>query len=198
MDAMRLRVRRVATLELVGSRTARRALAVAVFVVLTTLGAYAAVPLPFTAVPVTLQTLFVILGGLVLGPALGAAAQAAYLGIGLLGAPVFFAGGSGLAHVLGPTGGYLIAYPAAAWLAGMLGPRVAAPGSAATIRAAAALFAATALILLGGAAQLSFYVGGFGRALELGVLPFLVGDGLKIVAALLVARRIRERTLGFL
>lgn len=196
MDTVMLELQRVASLELVPNRTARRILAVAVFVVLTTLGAYAAVPLPFTAVPVTLQTLFVILGGLLLGPVLGATAQAAYVALGLAGAPVFFAGGAGLAHLLGPTGGYLMAYPAAAFLAGKLGPRVEARGMAATLRAFAALFAASALILLGGAAQLSLYVHGLGSALVLGVLPFLPGDGLKIVVALLIARRLRAHTLG--
>ena len=97
---------------------ARAGLALVAFVLAITFGAQVAVPLGFTPVPVTLQTLFVILGGVVLGPRLGALAAASYVMIGAAGAPVFSNGAAGLPWLMGPTGGYLLAAPAAAFLAG--------------------------------------------------------------------------------
>ena len=113
-------VRRFATLELVPSRGARRALAVLAFAGATALGAYVSVPLPGTVVPVTMQTLFVVLSGLLLGPWLGAASQVSYLALGLSGVPVFAGGSLGLVALLSPTGGYLLAFPLGAFAAGAL------------------------------------------------------------------------------
>src|SRR5262245_34514695 len=82
------------------------------------------IPLPGTPVPLTLQPMLVILAGMWLGPRAGAASMALFLAAGAVGAPVFSPGGApGLARFLGPTGGYLLAYPAAAWLAGTLTAR---------------------------------------------------------------------------
>ncbi|HEX5726724.1 MAG TPA: biotin transporter BioY, partial [Longimicrobiaceae bacterium] len=105
------------TAEVVPSRTARRVIGVVAFAAATAFGAKVAIPLPGTPVPFTLQPLFVLLAGAVLGARLGAASQALYLAAGVAGLPVFAAGG-GAAYLLGPTGGYLLAYPLAAWLAG--------------------------------------------------------------------------------
>src|ERR1044071_1795463 len=76
-----------------------------------------AIPLPFTPVPLTLQPMLVILAGMMLGPAAGAASMALYLAAGAAGLPVFTPlGAPGIARLLGPTGGYLLAYPAAAFV----------------------------------------------------------------------------------
>ncbi|MGH7539390.1 MAG: biotin transporter BioY, partial [Gemmatimonadota bacterium] len=91
--------------------TARRVIAVLAFAALTALGARIAVPLPGTPVPFTFQVVAVLLAGVLLGPRLGAASQAAYLAAGASGLPIFAAGG-GVAYLLGPTGGYLLAFPA--------------------------------------------------------------------------------------
>ncbi len=189
-------VRRLAALEAVPNLTTRRVAAVLAFAAATALGARVAVPLPGDAVPVTLQTLFVVLSGLMLGPWLGAAAQATYLAAGLLGAPVF-ALGFGPAALIGPTGGYLLAFPAAAWLAGWVAgaPR---PGIRSLMRVALATVLGGAVILAIGASWLSIYVGGLGPAFFAGVAPFLVGDALKSVVALLAAGRVRGRVLGLL
>src|SRR5207302_8075275 len=80
-----------------------------------------AIPLPWTPVPVTLQPMLVILAGMMLGPVAGAASMLLYLAAGAAGLPVFTPiGAPGIARFVGPTGGYLIAYPAAAWVAGTL------------------------------------------------------------------------------
>ena len=81
-----------------------------------------AIPLPFTPVPITLQPLVVVLAGLMLGPVAGAASMLLYLAAGAAGLPVFAPiGAPGIARFLGPTGGYLIAYPAAAFVAAKSG-----------------------------------------------------------------------------
>ena len=94
--------------------------------VLTAAAAQISVPLPFTAVPFTLQPMVVLLGGLALGSRLGAASQVLYLAAGIAGLPVFAASGilpPGPLRLLGPTGGYLMAYPIAAFLTGYLAER---------------------------------------------------------------------------
>src|SRR3989344_8141363 len=76
------------------------------------------IPLGFTPVPITLQTLVVLLSGAMLGPYYGALAMILYVVVGALGLPVFAGGGSGIGAVLGPTGGYLISYFIAAFVIG--------------------------------------------------------------------------------
>jgi biotin transporter BioY len=96
----------------------RAVLLVVGFALLTALGAQ--VRIPIQPVPITLQTFFVLLGGLMLGPNLGALAQVLYVSLGAAGAPVFAGEGVGLAYLLGPTGGYLLGFAASAWLVGQL------------------------------------------------------------------------------
>jgi biotin transport system substrate-specific component len=181
------------------SRTARRAGAVVLFAILTALGASIAVPIPGTAVPVTMQSMFVSLSGVLLGPMLGAAAQALYLLAGALGAPVFSNGAAGAGWLMGPTGGYLLAFPIAAAVTGRLAGRVPLRWTVPTaMRLGAAILIGTAVIFAGGVAHLSLLTGDSNRAIELGVLPFITGDLLKVAATLLVALRYRPRTLGWL
>ena len=156
------------------------------FVAFTAVGAQLAVRLPFTPVPVTLQTLFVVLAGLMLGPRDGFYAMASYLAIGVLGAPVFACFGFGPAAILGPTGGYLIAFPAAALAAGSVF-RV--------LSGRAGLFAGallgSSLILAMGSLHLALVVHmPLVTAFTLGAVPFLAGELVKAaVAAVLVGRR---------
>jgi biotin transport system substrate-specific component len=197
MGEIMVRVQRLAALEVFGNRAARRVALVGLFATLTAVGAYVAVPLPFTPVPVTLQTMVVILAGVLLGPSLGAASQVTYLVAAAAGAPFFSAGAAGFAHLFGPTGGYLLAFPVAAAIAGKVAGGAAARGSLlGTVRLGAGLALGAATILVGGAAQLALLTGGLENAVRLGIVPFLLGDGLKVVGALLVASRLRTRTLG--
>ncbi len=157
------------------ARTLRQSLAVGIAVLIVAASAQAVVPVPFNPVPMTLQPLAVLAVGGLLGPASGAVALAVYLGLGMLGLPVFAAGSSGFVHVLGPTGGYLLAFPAAAAVAGH-----AADGRGGILRALLFCTLAMAVIHLGGTAHLAMLGGDPARAFRLGFVPFFSGDLLKV------------------
>lgn len=171
------------------TRTARtRALGIVVAVGALALAAQFAVPVPGTPVPITLQPLVVVLAGLLLGPADAAAAMVAYLAAGLLGLPVFAPmGAPAFARLLGPTGGYLLAYPAAAAVAGHFGARRSFVGRL------LAAEAGIAVLYAGGLAQLALLNSSLVTAALLGVAPFVALDTLKaFVAAALAGVRRRD------
>jgi biotin transport system substrate-specific component len=199
MNGILTQVRKLASLDALSSRPVRRAVAIVFFALLTALSAYGEVRLPFTPVPITFQTLVVSLSGVLLGAYMGAAAQALYLLMGAIGAPVFSGGAAGFVHLMGPTGGYLLAFPLAAAVTGWLAARVREDRTVLdALKLGTAIFLGTLVIFAGGAAQLGLLTGDFGSALQLGVLPFLVGDIVKVGVALLIARRSRRRTLALL
>ena len=170
----------------------RRAFAVGVAALVVAASAQVTVPVPLSPVPMTLQPLAVIAVGGLLGAALGTSALLLYLGLGLLGLPVFAGGSGGLLHVLGPTGGYLLAFPAAAALAG----RISADARS-VWRVLIGCALAMAVIHAGGAAQLALLGGDAGAALRVGFVPFLTGDLLKIglAAAVILGLGPKLRTL---
>ncbi len=150
--------------------------------------AHLAVPLSFTPAPLTLQPFAVLLLGLLLTPRLAGATFAAYLAEGAAGLPVFapnaFSPGAGLAHLFGPTGGYLLAYPLAAMLISSLWRRTGRGFAAALLSAAAG----DALILACGALWLAVLTHLSAKAAAaLAVAPFLPGDALKVSAAAALA-----------
>lgn len=155
----------------------------------TAVAAQISIPLPFSPVPFTLQVLAVVLSGLLLGPHYGALAQAIYVLVGAVGAPVFAQFHGGLGVVFGPTGGYLLSYPLAAAVAG-LAARAAA--NANRRRALWVSFiwgtAGLAVIYALGATWLSAFADlPFAVALAQGVLPFVIFDLIKVALAALVA-----------
>jgi len=145
---------------------------------------YVRAPLPFTPVPVTFQTLVVILGSALVGARRGAAAQGLFLGLGALGAPVFAGGAAGFAVMVGPTGGYLIGFMLAAAIVGrLLGGW---PASLARVTLVMALGAA--IILVCGFIYLMALGFSPGRAFTIGVTPFLLWDSVKVGMATLSYR----------
>jgi biotin transport system substrate-specific component len=149
-----------------------------------------AIPLPWTPVPITLQPMLVILAGMLLGPTAGAASMVLYLAAGAAGLPVFTPiGAPGFARFLGPTGGYLIAYPAAAYVAGSLAQRATS-----LIGRWVAGVVGIVVIYIGGLAQLSLMSGSVANAVQLGVTPFAGFDVVKaFVAAAISAPRAARR-----
>ncbi|MEZ4415034.1 MAG: biotin transporter BioY [Gemmatimonadota bacterium] len=169
------------------SPVATQALTQLAAVALLAAAARVAIPLPGTPVPVTLQPVAVLLVAGLLGAVPGALAVGTYVLAGALGLPLFAGGGAGLPWLMGPTGGYLAAFPVAAFVTG----RVLA-GRTGLLRTALGTGAGLAIIFLGGVSQLALVSGqGLGGAFRLGVLPFLPGAVIQaaLAAALLAAIR---------
>jgi biotin transport system substrate-specific component len=134
-------------------------------------------------VPFTFQPMVVLLGGALLGPRLGACSQILYLVAGLAGLPVFAASATlppGAGRLLGPTGGYLMAYPAAACMTGWLAAR---GFDRRYLTAVLAMMTGLTVIFTAGVTWLAPFVGGFGAALRAGLLPFLLADLVKVCLA---------------
>jgi biotin transport system substrate-specific component len=164
-----------------------RAAAVIFVAVLTAVAAQVSIPLPFTPVPFTLQPMIVLVGGAALGARLGLASQILYLMAGIAGLPVFAASPvlpQGFLRLLGPTGGFLMAYPLAACLAGWLGER---GFDRRYLTSVVAMAAGLALIFALGIAWFAWFASpapvGLPKALELALYPFIAVDILKILLA---------------
>lgn len=143
-----------------------------------------AIPIPGTPVPFTLQPMIVVLAGLMLGPTAGAASMALYVALGAVGFPVFSPlGAPGVARLLGPTGGYLIAFPVAAYVAGFV-----ATGRAGLRWRWLGAMLGMVVIFVGGIAQLSILTGSFAQAIALGITPFAAFDIVKAFIAALIAQ----------
>ena len=174
----------------------RRAAAVVLGALLVAGAAQVAVPLPGTPVPMTLQPMAVLLVGGLLGARLGALSMIAYLAMGAAGLPVFTPTVPllGFARLLGPTGGYLLAYPVAAWVTGWLnqpdGVQAVGAQHAAPLRVGMGVLAGLVLIHLGGLAQLAILTGSISGAARLATWPFLLGDVLKLVILVPVLTRL--------
>lgn len=161
------------------------------FVIALAAASQVAIPIPGTPVPVTLQPLVVVLSGLMLGPVLGFASMLTYLALGALGLPVFAPVGlPGVLRLLGPTGGYLIAFPFAAFAAGFVAQRFPQ-----FVGRWAGAMLGMVVIFVGGITQLAIISDNLGQALALGITPFAAFDILKALVAALVARP-RTRTRG--
>lgn len=146
-------------------------------------------PLPFTPVPLTLQNFGVLLVGLLLGPRRGFAAMVLYLAEGAAGLPVFnSAGPGGTLQLFGLTGGYLMAYPFVASLAGFLFER----GRKTFARAAAAGIVAEVLLFAIGISWLAVATGSFRRAVFFGLYWFVFAEVIKVLLAAAVAVRIKR------
>ncbi|MGB2706094.1 MAG: biotin transporter BioY [Candidatus Omnitrophota bacterium] len=170
--------------KVIANRAVVMAILVVSFVAMTALGAYVRIPLPFSPVPITLQTFFVLLCGAVLGRKFGALAQASYVGLGVLGIPLFQGYGAGLLHLAGPTGGYLVGFIAASFLVGNLIKRNI-------------VFAMSLGLLVIYVCGISWLMVGykldFVKAVYLGFIPFIPGAACKLIAASWIYSKIRTR-----
>jgi len=158
------------------------------FSVLTAAGAL--VFLPLYPIPITLQTLFTCLSGAVLGPWLGALSQIIYIILGGIGLPIFAGGRAGFGTLAGPTGGYLLGFVAASFVIGNSCDLRREPSAS---RIAGSFVLGTLIIYTLGVIQLSQWMNGdFRSAVLVGLLPFIVGDAVKIAIAVMIATRLRN------
>jgi len=166
-------------------RVAERIGAVVFITALTAMAAQISIPLPFTPVPFTFQPMVVLVGAAALGSRLGAASQILYLAIGIAGLPVFALSPAlpqGAARLLGPTGGYLMSYPFAAFLTGWLAER---GFDRRYLTAFIAMLCGLVVVFTGGVSWLM--IGGsrleLPAALAAGFYPFVVADFAKLLVA---------------
>jgi len=171
--------------------TGRRLIEIGLGALVVAVAAQAAVPVPFSPVPMTLQPLAVLVVGGLLGAAGGLAALTTYLALGLVGLPVFAGGSSGVVHLLGPTGGYLLAFPVAAAVTGAVLGRPAG-----VLRTLLACAVGMAVIHAGGVAQLALLGGNPSIAFRVGFVPFFTGDLLKVGLASALILGLRSRVRG--
>jgi biotin transport system substrate-specific component len=167
-----------------------QAAAVLFVAALTAAAAQVSIPLPFTPVPFTLQPMVVLLGAAALGSRMGMASQVLYLAAGIAGLPVFAASPvlpQGFLRLLGPTGGYLLSYPCAAFLVGLLAER---GFDRRYLTSVLAMAAGLAVVFTGGVAWLAWFARpsavGIDTALRTGLYPFLPADVIKILVAAMV------------
>lgn len=171
------------------ARTSMRLAAMLFLTALTAAAAQVSVHLPFTPVPATLQPMVVLVGGAALGARLGASSQVVYLLLGIAGLPVFAASPilpQGLGRLFGPTGGYLLAYPIAAFIAGALAAR---GFDRRYFTSVLAMMAGLGALFLGGVLWLAYVAGGpagglgLTAALHAGFYPFVVQDLVEVCIA---------------
>ncbi len=159
----------------------------AVFAVLTAIGSWISLPLPITPVPFTMQVLFVLLSGAILGGRLGALAQMIYLLLGLVGLPVFAGGNAGPSVLIGPTGGYLFGFVFAAYLTGRIAQ------SKRSSHLSWMIFATlSGLLLIYALGEIGLWMWlrtSLPALLMVGVIPFIPLDIVKAILAAYIATR---------
>jgi len=150
----------------------------ALFTALIVIGGYLSFPIPLSPVPIVLSDFFVMLAGLFLGAAWGAASVGLLLFLGALGLPVFAGGNAGLGHFLSPGGGYLIGFLVAVYVIGL----IAGQRKPSLIKDILALIAGNIIIYLIGVPWLKMVLKcAWDKAIVFGLLPFIIGIILKII-----------------
>ncbi|MBM4276909.1 MAG: biotin transporter BioY [Deltaproteobacteria bacterium] len=149
-------------------------------------GAY--IHVPIGPVPIVLTNLFVLLAGLLLGSRWGTASAGLYLFVGAIGVPVFYGGKGGLAHLLGPTGGYLFGFVLCAWITGFISERFRYSMIGGVI---GVIIGSLAVYGLGVPWLKMITKMSWNKAWMIGMFPFLIGDALKAAVAIILARAVR-------
>ncbi|MDD2679326.1 MAG: biotin transporter BioY [Candidatus Omnitrophica bacterium] len=176
--------------ELITDKRLCRLSALLFAVIFISLGAFVRIPLPFTPVPLTLQTFFVLLSAGLFSRRLGLTAQLSYLLLGASGLPVFAGAASGLGYLLSPTAGYLLGFILATlFISGAIKRAKVNPGALLLVFSLADI-----IILLSGSIWIKVTLGiSLVKALMLGFIPFIPGDLLKIIAVAFVYLRLKGR-----
>lgn len=156
------------------------------FVAFIAIGAFIAIPIG--PVPIVLQNMFILLAAIILGPVWGLACVGIYLLIGLAGLPVFSQGGSGIGKLFGPTGGYLLGYLPAVYVTAVISKGLGKKMSSDII----AMVIGSLIVYAAGVPWLKVVTSmTFGKSIAVGMVPFLPGDAIKIIAAAFIAKALR-------
>lgn len=167
----------------------RQLILTSLFAALTGIGALISFPVPFSPVPVSLQVFFTLLAGVILGGRFGALSQLIYLSLGAIGLPIFAGGEGGFQHLVGPTAGYLWGFVIAAYVTGLIARKMSS-----FIGDLLAMVLGLTIIYIPGMFGLHWIAGmPLNKALLGGVVPFLLGDLLKIIAVAIISRQLARR-----
>lgn len=165
----------------------RKLVFVSLFTALIAIGGYLSFPIPFSPIPIVLSDFFMMLAGLCLGTS-GVASIGLFLFLGAIGLPVFTGGKAGLAVFIGPTGGFLLGYLIGVYLLGLISGK----GKPSLLKDLIGLVAANLMIFGFGVPWLKLLLKvSWSKALALGLMPFMIGNTVKIIAALAVIQVIR-------
>jgi len=171
----------------VSSINIRQMTLISLFATLTAVGAFISIPL--YPVPLTLQTLFTLLAAMVLGSVMGALSQIIYVLLGVIGLPVFAGFKAGIGILFGPTGGFLLGFIISAYVIGKI---IELKNEKNIFYYLFAGIMGTIILYIVGITQLSLVTGiGIKKAITVGMLPFLPGDILKIIAASFIASKLK-------
>ncbi len=172
----------------------RQLILIGLFAGLTAIGALLTIPLPFSPVPVTLQIFFTLLAGVILGSRGGALSQIIYLLLGGIGLPVFAGGNAGFQFLVGPTAGYLWGFVMAAYVVGLITEKKS------TLQMdLIAMVTGLILIYLFGTLILYWVLDiTLTKALAMGVIPFLIGDVIKVLIAAILSDQLRKKIPDFM
>lgn len=167
----------------------------ALFTAFIVIGSYISIPLPLTPVRIVLSDFFVMLAGLSLGATWGAASVGMFLFTGAMGIPVFSGGKAGLAALAGPTGGFLLGYWIGAFVIGFISGR----GKSAWFKDLIALIAFNLIIFGLGVPWLKFvFKTDWPKALAMGLIPYIPGNIIKLIAAWALIRVLRPKLNEFI
>ncbi len=162
---------------------------IAIFAALTAVCSMISIPLPFTPVPINLATLSIFLAGGLLGEKDGAISQIIYVLLGAIGLPVFHSFTGGIGIIAGPTGGYIIGYILAAWIVGFVLKKT---GRKLHWNGIAMVLGLLGCYFLGTLWFMHLTATGLSSALMLCVVPFLLGDAIKIVIGAILVNRLHR------
>ncbi len=161
------------------------------FAAITAVLSQISIPIPFSPVPFTMQTLAVALCGVILGARKGFIAQLIYIALGVVGLPVFSGFAGGMSKILGPTGGFIISFPIMALIIGYL-----SDSNINKLKLGIGMTVSLIISYAIGALQMSFVLGiSFGKALTIGVIPFVILDFIKMGIVTAIGEKLKKRVM---
>lgn len=182
-----------------GSTTAKKIVFTALFAALTAVCGFISIPVPGTPIPIVLQNMLVVLTGLMLGPVWGVCATLLFLLAGALGLPVFSGGTGGIARLMGPTGGFLYGYALATLAAGTIAQRPRYGRKDSAIRLIVATVSGFVVMYVPGVIHFMRVMDKtFGQTMALCVVPYIPGDTVKAVLAVLISAKLRKASASYI
>lgn len=179
--------------------TSKKIVFTALFAALTAVCGFISIPVPGTPIPIVLQNMLVVLTGLMLGPVWGVAATVLFLAAGALGLPVFSGGTGGFARLMGPTGGFLYGYALATLVAGLIAQRPKYGARTPVLRLVLATVLGFVVMYIPGVLHFMRVMDKtFSQTMTLCVVPYIPGDIVKMVVAVLLSSKLRTTASSYI